>query len=348
MTIKGDPDALMKVAHSVLAEPYAYIERAKSTVDGPCRLPALAFGIAPSFTLAGPYDDARSAVAKATDDGAAAVKSMAVGFANVAHAMGGADLANTLAPTKPPLPKPDIRPDGSDAASAQSAVFGVEVMLLAEWMATGGTLAACGALAPAALASIATWALVEPDDSALSQAISAWLSAGKDVDSASRYLDLALGPLDQGWPDEDTSRQDFDRWKIPFDQDFDLLKAAPDTVADALTEAVNQVHEVQTDAFIIAAGSLAAILVLTALDAVPFVDIGAEAVKEAIGIALDIEMGASVLAVVGICKGLFDAMKTLLQSGDGFELSKPGQQKVPNFKELPHINWTAPYPAGRP
>jgi hypothetical protein len=57
---------------------------------------------------------------------------------------------------------------------------------------------------------------------------------------------------------------------------------------------------------------LAAILVLTALDAVPFVDIGAEAVKEAIGIALDIEMGASVLAVVGICKGLFDAMKTML------------------------------------
>jgi hypothetical protein len=119
MTIKGDPDVLMKVAHGVLAEPYAYIERAKSTIDGPCRLPVLAFGIAPSITLAGPYEDARTAVAKATDDGAATVRSMAVGFANVAHAMGGADLANTLAPAKPPLPQPDIQPDGSDAASRQ-------------------------------------------------------------------------------------------------------------------------------------------------------------------------------------------------------------------------------------
>lgn len=348
MTIKGDPDVLMKVAHGVLAEPFAYIERAKSSVDGPCRLPALAFGVAPSFTLAGPYDDARSAVAKATDDGAAAVKSLAVGFANVAHAMGGADLANTLAPAKPPLPKPDIQPGGSDAASAESAVFGVEVMLLAEWVAIGGTLAACGALAPAALASITTWALVEPDDSSLGQAISAWLSANKDIDSASRYLELALGPLDQGWPDEDTARQDFDRWKIPFDQDLDLLKEAPGTVADALSEAVNQVHEIQTDAFIVAAGALAAILVLTAMEAVPLGFLGAFPAKEAIGIALDIEMGASVLAIVGVCKGLFDAMKALVQSSDSFELSKPGQQKVLNFKELPHINWTTPYPGGRP
>lgn len=340
MTIKGDPDVMIKVAKAVLAEPYAYVERAKSTVSGPCKLPSLAFGIAPSFVLSRPYEDARAAVEKATGDGADTMKSMAVGFGNVAHAMGGAEQANTLTPSKPPLAKTDIRSDGSDSAGTEAAIMGGEVLLLAEWIATGGTLAACGALAPAAIAAIATWALVEPDDSSLSQAVSAWMSAAKDIDSSSRYLDLALDPLNDGWPSEDTSRQAFDRWKIPFDQDFDELKEAPSTVGDALNDAIDKVHEVQTDAFITAAGALAAILVLTALDAVPFVDIGAEAIKEAIGVALDVEMGANVLAVVGICKGLFDGLKGLVESTGSFDVSKPGQAKVPDFKQLAPINWT--------
>ena len=340
MTIKGDPDAMIKVAKGVLAEPYAYVERAKSTAAGPCKLPSLAFGIAPSIVLSGPYEDARAAVEKALGDGADAMKSMAVGMGNVATAMGGAEQANTLAPSKPPLPKADIQSDGSDSAGTESAIMGAEVLLMAEWIATGGTLAACGALAPAAIASLATWALVEPDDSSLSQAVSAWMSASKDVDSSTRYLDLALDPLDDAWPSEDSSRQAFNKWKIPFDQDFDDLKEAPSAVGDALNDAVDQVHEVQTDAFITAAGALATILVLTALDAVPFVDIGAEAIKEAIGIALDVEMGANVLAIVGICKGLFDGLKGLVESSGSFDMAKPGQEKVPNFKQLPPINWT--------
>ena len=338
MTIKGDPDAMMKAARGVLAEPYAFIDRSRSTMDGPCKLPFFAFGFAPSFVLSDSYETARAAMSKTTGDGVSTFRSMATGLGNVAQAMGGAESANTLSPSKPKLPPTDISSDGSDTAGTQAAVFGVEVMLMSEWVAVGGTLAACGALAPAALASIITWAAVEPDDGSLSQAISGWQSANSDIDSAGRYLELALKPLDEGWPGEDTSRQDFDKWKIPFDQDVDGLKEAAGKVGDALTEAVNGVHDVQTDAFITAAGALATILVLTALDAVPFVDIGAEAIKEAIGIALDVEMGANVLAIVGICKGLFDGMKGLLTTSDSFNMSKPGDHTMPNFKQL-SINW---------
>jgi len=340
MTIKGDPDVIIKVAKGVLAEPYAYVERAKSTMDGPCQLPSMAFGIAPSIALSGPYEDARAAVAKATGDGGEAFKSMAIGFANVAHAMGGADQASTIGPSKPQLPKTDIRSDGSDSAGGEAVALGVEVSLMIEWVATGGVLATCGILAPAAIGAIVAWALVEPDDASLSQAISAWMSASSDLDSASRYLDLALSPLDDGWPGEDTSRQDFDKWKIPFDKDFDDLKEAPGTVGDALGGAVEAVNEVQTDFFILAAGTLAAILVLTALDAVPFVNIGAETAKEILGVTLSIETGSTVVIIAGICKDLFDALKGLPATAGSFEMSKPGQQKLPDFKELPAITWT--------
>ena len=340
MTIKGDPDGMIKVARRVLAEPYAYVERAESTMEGPCRLPALAFGVAPSIFLAGPYDDARDAVAKATGASADTLKSMASGFANVAVAMGGAEQANTLAPSRPPLPNTDIQSDGSASAGTEAALFGAEVFLMADWVATGGVLATCGILAPAALASVLVWALVEPDDASLSQVISAWMSAGRDLDSSSKYLELELGPLDDAWPSEDTSRQAFDRWKIPFDQDFEQLQGDPDKVAEALSGAVDKVHDVQTDFFFLAAGTLAAIIVLTALDAVPFVNIGAEATKEILGVTLSIETGSTVLVIAGICKDAFDALKGMVGTPGSFDMSKPGQQKIPDFKQLPPIQWT--------
>jgi hypothetical protein len=341
MTIKGDPDGMIKVAKGVLAEPYAYVERAKTTMDGPCRLPALAFGIAPSIFLSGPYEEARDALARATGAGADTMKSMAIGFANVAHAMGGAEQANTLSPSTPPLEKTDIQSDGSDSAGTEAAVFGVEVFLMAEWVATGGVLTTCGILAPAALASVAAWALVEPDDASLSQAISAWMSAGKDLESSSQYLELALDSLQDAWPSEDTSRQAFDRWQIPFNQDFGQLQGDPDTVAEALSGAVEKVHDVQTDFFVLAAGTLAAILVLTALDAIPFVNIGAETTKEILGVTLSIETGSTVLVIAGICKDVFDALKGVVGSSESFDMSKPGQQKVPDFKQLPPIQWAS-------
>jgi uncharacterized protein YukE len=338
VTIHGDPAEVMKAAHGVLVEPYGYVDRVHTTIGGPCKLPFWAFGVAPSVVLSGAYETTRSSLENASKAGADMVESLAKGLGNVAHAMGGAEAANTLVPTGAKLQPTGISSSGSDRPGAQAGVIGTEMTLMPAWIATGAVTAACGALVPTALGAIVIWGLVEPNDAALSQAASGWQSAAHDVDSAMQYLDLALGPLDSGWPKDDTSRQAFDRWKIPFRQDMDDLKGATGKCGETLKAAAEHVQALQTDAFLTASISLGVLLALTALEFVPFLAAVVEPIKELLGGLVTAESAAIVGIIVAVLKTLYDAEKALLGDADRFNFSKPGDHTMPHFEKL-KIDW---------
>lgn len=334
----GDPAEINKTALAVMAEPYGYVNRAHSTISSDCHLPFLAFGIAPSVALSGPYEDSRAKLETVGKQATDTFHALATGLGNVAKVYGAAEAANTVNGRPAKLEPTGISSDGSDRAGTQAGVLTVEVMLLVEWIAAGGVIAACGALAPSALAAAATWALVEPDDASLSRAISAWESVSADVKHSKEYLDLALKPLDSAWPSEDGSRQDFDKWMIPFGDDVDAYAEAAGKLGETLSSAVEQVHEVQTETFLTAAITLGTLIALTAMDLIPGAAAVVEPLKEVVGAILDIEVGAQVVVVGVVLKNLFDLFKGMVETADSFDMAKPGSHALPKFQDV-KIDW---------
>jgi hypothetical protein len=343
VTITADPDTINKTAVSVMAEPYGYVNRAHSTIGSDCHLPFLAFGIAPSLALSGPYEGARAKLETVGKQGTETFQALATGLADVAKTLGAAEAANTMVCVPAKLEPTGIASDGSDRTGTQAGVLSVEVMLLMEWIATGGVIAACGALAPSALAALATWALVQPDDASISRAISAWESVSDDVKHSKEYLDLALKPLDGAWPDDDSSRQAFDKWMIPFGDNVDQYAEAAGQLGDTLKEAVGQVHEVQTETFLTASITLGTLIALTAMDAIPFAAAVIEPLKEVVGAILDIEVGAQVVIVGVVLKSLFDLFKGMIETVDSFDMDKPGSHTLPKFEDV-KIDWAGSHP----
>jgi hypothetical protein len=343
VTITADPDTINKTAVSVLAEPYGYVSRAHATIGNDCHLPFLAFGIAPSFVLSGPYEDARAKLETVGKQGSDTFQALATGLANVAKTLGAAEAANTMICVPAKLEPTGIASDGSDRTGTQAGVISVEVMLLMEWMATGGVIAACGALAPTALAALATWALVEPDDASISRAISAWESVGDDVKHSKEYLDLALRPLDGAWPDDDSSRQAFDRWMIPFGDNVDQYASAAGQLGDTLKEAVGQVHEVQMETFLTASIALGTLIALTAMDAIPFAAAVIEPIKQGVAALLDLDIGAQVIIAGVVLKNVFDMVKGMIDTVENFDMAKPGSHALPKFDEV-KIDWAGSHP----
>lgn len=338
MTIKGDPEAMLKVASNVKAEPCGYIDRAHKTIASDTHLPSLAFGIAPSIAISGPYEQGRSALEGAGQRASEAFHGVATGLTNVAKAMSGAEHANTPINRPAELQPTGISSDGSDRAGTQAGAMTVEVMLLLEWLSTGGTLTACSFVAPSAIAAVVTWGLVEPDDASLSRAISAWESAAQDVGYSKQYLDNSLKPLDAAWPEEDSSRQAYDRWMIPFNTDVNTYVSAVNTMRDTLKGAVDQIHEVQNESFMIAAVSLGVLLSLSVLELVPFAAPIIEPLKEAAGVVLGVEIGANVVVMGVIAKNLFDQYNSMNKSAEGFQMGKPGSHDIPKFQDV-KIDW---------
>jgi len=105
---------------------------------------------------------------------------------------------------------------------------------------------------------------------------------------------------------------------------------------------MNQIHVEQNTAFTIAAGALAAIIVLTVMDLIPGVDIGAEIAKKVIGIALGIEIAGSVTGIASICSGFSNSVRAVsTASAQDLSFAKPGHHGIPHFEELPRIDWSS-------
>ena len=336
--IHADPEALFALADQVLGEPFEYMSRAQATVSTTCHLDWYAFGVAPAPLMIPTYNSGKDSFADTIGKAADTISAMANGFAGVAHTYGAAEDASDLsARSIGPL-----RPTGISTSGGAGTLIGegstivVECGLLAIFAAVKGLTTACEVLAPAAIAAAAAWLLVEPIDTQINQAISGWQSAKNDVAAAKDALDDIVSHLDSAWASDDSARPTFDLWWSGFDGDLDRLKDAVGEMPDKLTDVIQELHTINTEAFVAAATALAALIVLTCWD---WAAGAGEAGKAVAGLGLTLSTLATVASIGTVLVTFAGYLIDLSSKASGFNVSKPGDLTLPDFTQ-DSIDWS--------
>jgi hypothetical protein len=304
MSLTFDGKKIEEAAGNVLSEPLAYMDLAHRYVSDACKLHALAFGVAGSQILAGPYETSRSAQDKNLAAGSKKLHELAQGLAEVEKTFTKAEKANTIAPAR----KVDVKyttpsSSGNARSEGEASIVGTELLLLPEYIGIAMALGASSALAPTALVAVAAWALVTPDDSALQKASGGWESAATQLGAID--MDTAIKPLDDGgWESE--NRAAFDNWIKRFKSEMSLSEKYCTTNSGALDAARRDIDKLQTTFFFIAAATLAMIIAFQACVAIPVVGAFFEVGIQVLGVTLSAEtctVVGSVVAVLGMAFG---------------------------------------------
>ncbi|KQY56665.1 MULTISPECIES: hypothetical protein [unclassified Nocardioides] len=335
-----NPDQVLAIAKKVAAEPHAYVQRAHHTVANECPLQPLAFGILPSAFVSSSYEGARAFMGTATEQGTEATLNLARGLGDVARAYGSAEAVNTVNASLPELPPTNIDGTG-DSTGGQIAVVGAEVGLLVMWSLTGATIVGCSALAPTALGAMTAWAVVQPDDAALSRAFSAWGSARMDSQMAKNELAAKLSGLNDAWPSSETAREAYDSWKLLYDSNLDLLIQSLQGVETTFDNVVDAIGTSEDLMFGIVVGTLALLITLTALELIPGASAVIQPIKQLAGLGLTLGTIATVIGIGGLVFDLIKNLNEQANNADGFQINQPGNQAQPHFEQLPRIDWAA-------
>jgi len=161
-----DPALIDKAANNVMSEPLAYMQVAQEYLEKDCKGNVMMFGACGVPFMSWQYSNAHENHLNNVKAGVDKIKEMANGLSYTAAHWAKAEVANTPTGSKTDVKykKPD---DGSYVANASEfAALYWAASLAACRLVAEGTLMACGALAPAAMAN---WnnSLVRPDTPAV-------------------------------------------------------------------------------------------------------------------------------------------------------------------------------------
>jgi len=284
------PEMIDEAANNVMSEPLAYLQLAKEYVERDCKGHAMMLGAIGMPAVLASYHPSYDAFQATVTGGVDKLKEMANGLSYVAANWAKSERANT--PTGKPTDVQYKKPgDGSNTANAFefAGIYWASSLAVLQ-LASEGALAACGALSPAALISVAAWALWTPDDAELSRVEGGWEAASGAVQAAIDQLDAALRPLEDGWDADD--RRAFDVWLATFKTELKQTKDDLKAMADAIKTAHDNINDAQFKFFTFAMISLAMIIFYTALDGTPFAPV-AEALKQIQSVMLNVTATAT-------------------------------------------------------
>ena len=288
--------------------------------------------------MIGPYNTAKDAFGTAVGQAADLIESMANAMADVAKLHGAAESASNLkAPTVQLADAGLAESGGPGSIVGETVAAGTGILLYTTFACIAGVCAACAALTPVALVSMAAWELTEPIDNAINGAISGWQSAKLDVNASKGALDDVVSNINDGWAEDDSARPAFDTWWRQFDNDLDQLKDGIDQIPDKLQDAIQELQTIHETLFVAMMITLATLITLTAADV--FFGAG-EAAKAAAAIGLNAGVGAAIIAIIAVLTTVTGTMIDMSSKASGFNVTKPGDHTIPNFQDATvQINW---------
>ena len=337
--IANDPDKIDEAAKNVVSEPLAYMDLAKQYVDKACDLHFLAFGVIGSAILGSAYHQSWQDQKDNLQGGVDKIKELGKGLSYVAANYRNAESANDPVGRKVDVSYTEPKGGDNSASFTEGAILAAGLELLPTYIGVATALGASSALAPTAIGATVAWALFTPDDDAVHKAIGGWGATSTQLGAVG--LDDALKPLDEGWTEGD-ALQAFNNWKTRFLTEIEQAKGAADKNKEALEKVLEAIEQVQTDFFIFAALSLAAIIAYTVLEKVPYIGPIAAVLKQLQGALVAVGAVGAVGAIVWILQEFVGPLKELWAGRKGFAELEVNAGGGNTFKDI-QITWDDPY-----
>lgn len=342
-------EAIGKAAGEMSSEPLAYMKLAHQYTEQACDLNPIAFGLVCSMILSSAYETSRSGLSDSIQQGAKQLETAAGGLVKVANTIAEAEVANAADAKANRDPgftytKPQTTGGlgGFEAGVIAGGWGGAGLTaLIAKNLAVATANGASSALAPTAIASTILWALFTPMDSDIMEAKGGWDAAKAQLEGVTGTTWEGIAKtLEDNWKGD--SKTAFDNWAQQFKAEVTQTADAASKNSQALVDIVQQIHMVQNTMAVFAFISLAAIIVFSIGEKLPYVGPLFTLAKNIQGAILSSGTGVAitaVLAIVGMAVGPLAAITSAL--GTNFATLANNQGGGTSFKDI-KIDWAKP------
>lgn len=342
-------EAIAKAAGEMSSEPLAYMKLAHQYTEQACDLNPIAFGLICSMFLSSAYETSRSGLSDSIQQGAKQLETAAGGLVKVANTIAEAEVASAADAranrdpgytyTKPQTTGGFGGVEGGIIAGGWGGA-GLAA-LLAKNIAVATANGASAALAPTAIVSTALWVLFTPMDNDIQEAKGGW-------DATKAQLDGVIGStwegiaktLEDNWKGD--SKTAFDNWAQQFKAEVTQTADAASQNSQALVDIVQQIHLVQNAMAVFAFISLAAIIIFSIGEKLPFVGPAFTLAKNIQGAVLSTGTGVTISAILAIVGMGVGPLATIVSAvGTNFATLANNQGGGTSFKDI-KIDWAKP------
>lgn len=342
-------EAIAKAAGEMSSEPLAYMKLAHQYTEQACDLNPLAFGVVCSVLLSSSYETSRSDLSGSIQEGVKQLETAAGGLVKVANTIAEAEVASAadakanrdpgFTYTKPQTSGGLGGVEGGLIAGGWGGA-GLSA-LLAKNIAIATANGASAALAPTAIASTIAWLLFTPMDSDIQEAKGGWDATKAQLDGVvGTTWEGILTSLGENWKGD--SKTAFDNWAGQFKAEVTQTAEAAAKNSQALVDMVQQIHTVQHTMAFFAFVSLAAIIVFSIGEKLPYVGplfTLAKNIQGAIQSAGTITAISAILAIGGMTLPTLLTITSAL--GTNFATLKVNQGGGTSFDDV-NIAWAKP------
>jgi uncharacterized protein YukE len=348
MTVEEDRKAIEEAAQRAANQAWPRLDAATRFVEQYTTIQSDAFGVLSAPILAA-YNPAREAQLQNLKDGRQKLKQMIDGMAEVAYRKSTTEAKNTIVDegvVKPEVKRPKVE---TDSIGGELVVGAQSPFLYLGFLGALLCKSAFVPLFPPAIVSTFIWALVEPKEEDVNEAIEAWKAAGMQIQGIGQLQDRISLP-ERAWRGD--SRFAFNDWVTNFQTELDQARALaagddPQSgsggVAKDLKDVIEKIHELQTAMLIIDGITLAALIALFAASFFPPASAFARAAQAVVSGVNAVFTGVTVGAMIAVLATAIPMIASVLNTGDfeTLEINNDGSydgNKEDTFADLT-IDW---------